>query len=180
MKSENMQEILEKAKLIRLVVFDVDGVLTDGKLIFDESGREYKCFNTKDGHGIKMLLKSGVETAIISGRQSAAVAIRMAELGVEHVFQGREDKRSTFDELCASLSFRTEQVAYVGDDLPDLPLFNRVGLSIAVADAHQAVRQHADWCTSLAGGSGAAREVCDLVMAAQKTLEPAIGGYLIA
>ncbi|MGH8548705.1 MAG: 3-deoxy-manno-octulosonate-8-phosphatase KdsC [Methylococcales bacterium] len=179
-KPENMQEIIEKAKLIRLVIFDVDGVLTDGKLIFDESGREYKCFNTKDGHGIKMLRNSGVETAVISGRDSRAVSLRMASLGVTHVFQGQDDKRAAFDELCERLSVSPEQVACVGDDLPDLPLFARAGLAIAVADAHFAVRQHADWCTSLPGGSGAAREVCDLVMKAQQTLDSSIDAYVIA
>jgi 3-deoxy-D-manno-octulosonate 8-phosphate phosphatase (KDO 8-P phosphatase) len=175
-----MQEILEKAKLIRLVIFDVDGVLTDGKLIFDESGREYKCFNTKDGHGIKMLRNSGVEAAVISGRKSKSVSLRMASLGVTHVFQGQDDKRAAFDELCNTLGVKSEHVACVGDDLPDLPLFARAGLAIAVADAHFAVRQHADWCTSLPGGCGAAREVCDLVMQAQRTLEPSIDRYAVA
>lgn len=174
-----MQEIIEKAKRIRLVIFDVDGVLTDGKLIFDESGREYKVFNAKDGHGIKMLLESGVATAVISGRQSSAVSVRMASLGVKHVYQGRDDKRAAFDELCERLSIQPEQVAHVGDDLPDLPLFARAGLAIAVADAHFAVRQRADWCTSLAGGCGAAREVCDMVMTAQQTLEPSIQAYAL-
>ncbi|MGH8499939.1 MAG: 3-deoxy-manno-octulosonate-8-phosphatase KdsC [Methylococcales bacterium] len=175
-----MQKIIDKAKIIRLVIFDVDGVLTDGKLIFDESGREYKTFNAKDGHGIKMLRESGVETAVISGRKSTSVSLRMAGLGVKHVFQGHDDKRVAFDQLCETLSVSPEQVAHVGDDLPDLPLFARVGLSIAVADAHFAVRQRADWCTSLPGGCGAAREVCDLVMQAQQTLEPSIQAYVIA
>ncbi|MGH8477918.1 MAG: 3-deoxy-manno-octulosonate-8-phosphatase KdsC [Methylococcales bacterium] len=175
-----MQEIFEKAKRIRLVIFDVDGVLTDGKLIFDDAGREYKTFNTRDGHGIKMLQQSGVETAVISGRESRAVAVRMASLGVKHVFQGQHDKRLVFDRLCEALSVDPIQVAHVGDDLPDLPLFARVGLAIAVADAHFAVRQRADWCTSLPGGCGAAREVCDLLMQAQQSLEPAIEAYVVA
>ncbi|MGR9105784.1 MAG: 3-deoxy-manno-octulosonate-8-phosphatase KdsC [Gammaproteobacteria bacterium] len=173
-----MKDIIEKAKRIRLVIFDVDGVLTDGKLIFDESGREYKCFNTKDGHGIKMLHENGIATAVISGRKSPAVALRMASLGVKHVFQGREDKTNAFDELRAQLPVVTEQIAYVGDDLPDIPVFARVGLAIAVADAHITVRQHADWCTTLPGGCGAAREVCDLVLLAQERLETSIDGYL--
>lgn len=174
-----MQEIIEKAKLIRLVIFDVDGVLTDGKLFFDESGREYKCFNTKDGHGIKMLRESGIETAVISGRKSLSVTLRMKSLGVKYVYQGQEDKRSAFDELCEMLSLNPAQVACVGDDVPDLTLFGRAGLAIAVADAHPAVRQQADWCTSLPGGCGAAREVCDLVMQAQGTLEGSVRVYLI-
>lgn len=179
-EAANMQEILEKAKLIRLVVFDVDGVLTDGKLFFDETGREYKSFNAKDGHGIKMLRSSGVEAAIISGRKSASVSLRMSSLGVEHVYQGQEDKVAVLDELCHLLLLSRDQVAFVGDDLQDLPVMGRVKLGIAVADAHIAVRQHADWCTSLPGGCGAAREVCDLVMNAQGTLEPLTSEYLAA
>lgn len=175
-----MQKIIEKAKLIRLVIFDVDGVLTDGKLFFDEQGREYKSFNTKDGHGFKMLHGSGVDIAIISGRQSHSVSVRMANLGVKHVFQGQEDKTIAFKALCEKLSLQPEQVAYVGDDLPDLPLMNRVGLSIAVGDAHIAVKSQADWCTTLAGGNGAAREVCDLVMRAQQTLETSIRSHLVS
>ena len=175
-----MQKIIEKAKLIRLVIFDADGVLTDGKLFFDETGREYKSFNAKDGHGFKMLRNSGVEIAVISGRKSTAVSLRMSSLGVEHVFQGQDDKTAAYNKLCERLSVQPEQVAYVGDDLPDLPLICRVGLAIAVADAHVVVRQHADWCTSLAGGCGAAREVCDLVMKAQKTLEASISTYLVS
>ncbi len=175
-----MQKIIDKAKIIRLVIFDVDGVLTDGKLIFDESGREYKIFNAKDGHGIKMLRESGVETAVVSGRKSTSVSLRMANLGVKHVFQGQDDKRLALNQLCETLSVSPEQVAHVGDDLPDLPLFVRVGLAIAVADAHFAVRQRADWCTSLPGGCGAAREVCDLIMQAQRKLEPSIQAYVNA
>jgi 3-deoxy-D-manno-octulosonate 8-phosphate phosphatase (KDO 8-P phosphatase) len=173
-----IERVLDKATKTRLVIFDVDGVLTDGRLIFDDSGREYKAFNAKDGHGIKMLRASGVEAAVISGRKSAAVALRLESLGIQHVFQGQDDKNVAFDELCEKLSIRPEQVAFVGDDIPDLPVLVRVGLAIAVADAHYSVRQRADWCTSLPGGCGAAREVCDLVMQAQKTLEPSIQSYL--
>ncbi len=173
-----MEQILAKAKQIRLVIFDVDGVLTDGKLFFDDSGREYKAFHARDGHGIKMLRNSGVEVAIISGRQSESVARRMASLGVEHVYQGQEDKVAAFNELCNKLPVNSMQVAHVGDDLPDLPLMRRAGMAIAVADAHFAVLERADWCTKLCGGQGAAREVCDLIMQAQETLDAAINTYL--
>jgi 3-deoxy-D-manno-octulosonate 8-phosphate phosphatase (KDO 8-P phosphatase) len=169
-----MQKILEIAKQIGLVIFDVDGVFTDGGLIFDETGREYKVFNVKDGHGIKMLRDGGVEVAVISGRESKSVALRMASLGIKYVYQGQDDKRLAFNELCATLPINPKHVAYVGDDLPDLRLFSRVGLAIAVADAHYAVRHRADWCTSLAGGRGAVREVCDLILTAKGTLDAAI------
>ncbi len=175
-----MQKILEIAKQIRLVIFDVDGVLTDGGLIFDESGREYKVFNVKDGQGIKMLRDGGVEIAVISARESKSVSVRMTSLGVKHVYQGQDDKGLAFDDLCEKLSINPRHVAYVGDDVPDLRLFSRVGLAIAVADAHVAVRQRADWCTSLAGGRGAAREVCDLILTAKQMLDASIEAFLLS
>lgn len=173
-----LETICEKAKAIRLVIFDVDGVFTDGRLLFDPSGREYKVFNVKDGHGIKMLQQYGLETAVISGRTSEAVSIRMASLGMKHVFQGQSDKRLAFDCLCRELAIAPQEVAYVGDDLPDLVLFGRVGLAIAVADAHFAVRQRAHWCTTLAGGFGAVREVCDLILHSRGFLVPAIQAHV--
>ncbi len=169
---------LVKAKKIRLVIFDVDGVLTDGRLVFDESGREYKAFHARDGHGIKMLRNSGVDIAVISGRRSESVRQRMQGLGIEHIFQGQEDKVVSFNELCRKLQVHPKHVAHVGDDLPDLPIMQRAGMGIAVADAHFVVRNHADWCTSLSGGQGAVREVCDLIMQAQDTLDNAVGNYL--
>ncbi len=162
-----MHHVLTKAAAVRLVIFDVDGVLTDGRLFFDDQGREYKAFHARDGFGIKALQQSGVTVAIISGRKSKAVELRMQSLGINHVFQGQEDKLEAFETLCRNLQLRTEQVAHVGDDLPDLPLMRRVGLAIAVADAHAAVLAHAHWRTSLPGGAGAAREVCDLILEAQ-------------
>ena len=175
---QNSQALLDKGKHIRLVIFDVDGVLTDGKLFFDDSGREYKSFHARDGHGIKMLRNSGVEVAIISGRQSESVAQRMDGLGIRHVYQGQENKVAAFEELCLKLVLTPNQIAHVGDDLPDLPLMRRAGLAIAVNDAHFAVKRYAHWCTTQPGGQGAAREVCDLIMQAQNTLDTAIKGYL--
>ena len=172
------KEVLEKAAKIRLLIFDVDGVLTDGKLFFDEMGREYKAFHSRDGHGIKMLQKTGVDVAVISGRRSKSVAQRMASLGIEHVFQGQEDKCAAFNELCTKLGVTADQVAHVGDDLLDLPLMRRAGLAIAVQDAHFSVRERAHWITANPGGYGAAREVCDLVMQAQNTFDAAINAYL--
>ncbi len=173
-----MQNILKKAAQIKLLIFDVDGVLTDRKIYLADSGHEYKAFNSHDGFGIKMLLKSGVAVAIITTRNSPVVARRMQELGVQHIYQGQEDKRQALDDLALQLTLQLEQIAYVGDDLPDLPLMRKVGLGIAVADAAEYVRQHADWQTQAAGGKGAAREVCELIMQAQNTFIPICEQYL--
>jgi len=173
-----MQDIIQKTKQIRLVIFDVDGVLTDGHLFFDQNGVEYKSFNAKDGQGLKLLMQSGVQVAIISGRKSAAVEIRMKNLGIQHVYQGHENKIAAFESLCSDLNLKPEQVAHVGDDLPDLALMSRAGLGIAVQDAHQEVIKRADWQTQLPGGRGAAREVCDFIMKAQGTLDDAIHEFL--
>jgi 3-deoxy-D-manno-octulosonate 8-phosphate phosphatase (KDO 8-P phosphatase) len=172
------QAILDKAKQIRLVIFDVDGVLTDGTLFLDKQGREYKSFHTRDGQGIKMLRDSGVEVAIISGRESESVTQRMEDLRISHVYQGQENKVAAFEALCLQLTLTSNQVAHVGDDLPDLPLMRRAGLAIAVNDAHFAVKRYAHWCTTQPGGRGAAREVCDLIMQAQNRLDVAISRYL--
>lgn len=176
--TEVTPELLAKAERIRLVIFDVDGVLTDGKLYFDEAGREYKCFHARDGHGIKMLRTTGVETAVISGRQAASVSRRMENLGVDLVFQGVEDKLEILRSLCLRMQLSPEQIAHVGDDLIDLPVMRQVGLSVAVADANDAVLPYAHWKTHTPGGSGAAREVCDLIMKAQGTLAGVIARYL--
>ena len=166
---------MARAARIRLVVFDVDGVLTDGKLYFDEEGREYKAFHARDGHGLKLLRSTGVLTGVISGRKSASVARRMESLGIEHVFQGVEDKVPVLLALCEQLGLVLEDVAYVGDDLLDLGVMRRVGLGIAVADAHFTLLEAVHWQTRCCGGYGAAREVCDLIMGVQGTLAEVIG-----
>lgn len=173
-----MQEIIQKAEHIKLLILDVDGVLTDGKLFFDDQGREYKSFHARDGHGIKLLRRTGVEVAVISGRKSKSVELRMRSLGIEYLYQGHEDKIGAFNEIMDSLSVEADQTAYVGDDLLDLPVMSRVGLSVAVNDANFAVKDFADWCTELSGGCGAVREVCDLIMRAQGNLEHVIKSYL--
>lgn len=173
-----MLDITEKAKNLKLLILDVDGVLTDGRLFFDDLGREYKCFHARDGHGIKLLRQTGVEVAVISGRKSNSVAIRMKNLGIEHVYQGHENKIAAFNEIVQSLSISPEQAAHVGDDLLDLPVMTRVGLSIAVNDANSAVKDYADWCTSTAGGLGAVREVCDFIMQAQGTFDDVLKSYM--
>lgn len=171
-------DVIARAAKIRLVIFDVDGVLTDGRLFFDEAGREYKSFHARDGHGIKLLRSTGVEVAVISGRQAATVARRMEGLGIVHVFQGIEDKLETFRSICQQLRLAADEVAHVGDDLLDLPVMRRAGLSVAVADANPSILPYAHWTTRCAGGTGAAREVCDLIMAAQGTLPAVVQRYL--
>lgn len=171
-------QLLQRAKAIRLAIFDVDGVLTDGRLYFLTDGSEFKTFNTLDGHGIKMLINSGVRTAIISGRTTPVVERRAKNLGIQHLYQGREDKLVVLDELLGELGLSHEQVAYLGDDLPDLPVIRRVGLGMAVASADSFVRQHAHGVTQARGGEGAAREFCELILRAQGNLEAAQAAYL--
>jgi 3-deoxy-D-manno-octulosonate 8-phosphate phosphatase (KDO 8-P phosphatase) len=169
---------IEKAKKIKLLILDVDGVLTDGRLFFDNEGNEYKSFHARDGHGIKLLRQTGVDVAVISGRKSNMVALRMKNLGIELVYQGHENKRSAFMEIIEKTGLTPEQAAHVGDDLLDLPIMVRVGFAIAVNDANFAVKQYADWCTTLPGGQGAVREVCDFIMQAQGSFEEVLATYL--
>ncbi|NLZ78329.1 MAG: HAD hydrolase family protein [Gammaproteobacteria bacterium] len=171
-------DLVERARAVRLLVLDVDGVLTDGKLYFLANGGEAKAFSTLDGQGIKMLQNSGVAVAIITGRTSDIVARRAENLGITHLIQGREDKRVALDEILARLQLSYDQVAYLGDDLPDLAPIRCVALGIAVANANSFVREHAKGVTSLRGGEGAARELCEFIMAAQGTLAAAQNAYL--
>ncbi|MBB3047109.1 3-deoxy-D-manno-octulosonate 8-phosphate phosphatase (KDO 8-P phosphatase) [Litorivivens lipolytica] len=165
-----MQDIMDKAKAVRLLVTDVDGVLTDGSLYFGNSGEEIKAFSILDGLGIKLLRDTGIDTAIITGRVSDLVARRAKELKITTIYQGREDKLTALQELCRDLELPLSAIAYIGDDLPDLAAIRAAGLGITVANGHAYVAQHADWQTSAAGGKGAVREVCELIMKAQDTL----------
>jgi 3-deoxy-D-manno-octulosonate 8-phosphate phosphatase (KDO 8-P phosphatase) len=169
---------LQRAAQIRLVIFDVDGVLTDGRLYFGHDGDEFKAFNSRDGHGMKMLKNNGVEIAIISGRYSNAVARRMADLNVAHVYLGVENKREAFDALLGHLALSPNEVAYVGDDVIDLPVMRRVGLAIAVKDADPFVKCYAHWHTPNPGGHGAVRDVCELLLEARGQLETERKKYL--
>ncbi|MDD2724071.1 MAG: 3-deoxy-manno-octulosonate-8-phosphatase KdsC [Methylovulum sp.] len=177
--TKSLSSLYAKASQIKLLILDVDGVLTDGKLFFDHEGNEYKSFHAQDGHGIKLLRQTGVEVAVISGRRSNAVSLRMNSLGIAHVYQGHEDKRAAFQELLATLKITPAQAAYVGDDLLDLPIMARAGLAIAVNDAVDTVKQHAQWHTQRNGGQGAVREVCDLIMQAQGHYDAIVETYLI-
>ena len=172
-----MEDVRLKAEKIKLVIFDVDGVLTDGKLLFDEHGNEYKRFHSRDGLGITLLRETGVEVAVISGRASKSVAQRMSSLGIERVFQGQRHKLIAYESLRVELNLEPEQIAHVGDDLLDLPLMRRVGLSIALADAHPSILPFAHWVTGKPGGEGAAREVCDFIMDAQGNLNRMIENH---
>jgi 3-deoxy-D-manno-octulosonate 8-phosphate phosphatase (KDO 8-P phosphatase) len=155
------------AASIRLLVLDVDGVLTDGRLWFGPGGEELKVFHVRDGHGIKRLRDAGVEVAVISGRRSLAVDARMRELGVQHIIQGADDKQAALDALLAALGIPADRAACLVDDLPDLPMVRTVGLPAAVADAHPEVLALASHVTQLAGGQGAVREFCDWLLAAR-------------
>ncbi len=173
-----MQDLTARAKQIRLLVLDVDGVLTDGGLFFGDDGQEYKMFNSRDGHGMRMLQDAGIPIAIITGRQSEVVKHRMENLGVAHVYQGQREKLPAFEALLKEIGLAAEQVAYVGDDVVDLPILTRAGLAIAVQDAHALVKQHAHWTTPQGGGRGAVRDVCEMIMQAQGSLDAALGHYL--
>ena len=176
--SSEPKAILEKAAQIQLLVLDVDGVLTDGRLYFGNSGDEYKAFHIRDGLGIKMLQNNKIEVAIISGRRSAAVERRLKDLDVRHVYLGVTDKLAVFQELLVELAVATSQAAFVGDDLVDLPVLQQVGLAITVADADVFVRRHVHWQTSCSGGHGAVREVCELLLTARGLLNAERAKYL--
>ncbi len=173
-----MQDTINKAKKIKLVIFDVDGVLTDGSLFVTHCGEEIKAFNSRDGHGLKMLQNTGVTVAIITGRTSNIVTHRMNELGIKHVYQGKRNKYPAFIELIEKLGITPEETAYVGDDVVDLPVMTHVGLAIAVQDAHDFVIKHSHWRTPTCGGKGAAREVCEFIMDAQGNLQKELESYL--
>ncbi|WP_043526845.1 KdsC family phosphatase [Litchfieldella xinjiangensis] len=171
-------ELIACARAVRLLAMDVDGVLSDGRLYFQTDGQEIKAFHTQDGHGIKLLRRAGIEVALITGRESPMVSRRAAALGIEHVYQGREDKLAVLRQLSARLGLEMEQVAYCGDDLPDLPAIRRSGLGISVPNAPAYVREHANWVTQRTGGHGAAREICDALMDAQGHWGAVVDTYL--
>jgi 3-deoxy-D-manno-octulosonate 8-phosphate phosphatase (KDO 8-P phosphatase) len=157
----------ERAAKVRLVILDVDGVLTNGTLYLDHAGNELKAFNARDGLGIKALQRCGIEVAIITGRMSQAVAQRAAQLDIKYIYQGHERKLGAFLDVLERTGLNPEQTCFAGDDWIDLPVMLRAGLAVAVADAEQRVKQQAHWITRQKGGHGAVREVCNLILAAQ-------------
>jgi len=173
-----MQDILEKAARIKLVIFDVDGVLTDGSLFLSDDGQEYKAFNSKDGFGMRLLQDSGIDIGIITGRESELVKHRMNELGISYVMQGRREKGPALDEMMQTTGLSLDEIAYVGDDVVDLPIMSRVGFSIAVQDARPVVKKHAHWITESPGGRGAGRDVCELILEAHGKWDDIVQRYL--
>ncbi|PLR32337.1 3-deoxy-manno-octulosonate-8-phosphatase KdsC [Chimaeribacter californicus] len=168
-------DVLNRAQQIRLLICDVDGVMSDGLIYMGNHGEELKAFNVRDGYGIRCLLTSDVEVAIITGRSAKLLEDRAATLGIRHLYQGQSDKLLAFRELLETLALRADQVAYIGDDLIDWPVMAEVGLSVAVADAHPLLLPRAHYTTRISGGKGAVRELCDLILLAQGKLEDARG-----
>jgi len=170
--------LTSRAKLIRLMAFDVDGVMTDGGLYLSDSGEEFKRFNSLDGHGVKMLRASGVEVAIITGRTSRCVELRAQNLGIQHVYQGVERKLDAMVDLLGKLKLSRDAAAYMGDDVVDLCVMRQVGLSICVPESPRLVRENSSYVTKRSGGHGAVREACELIMSAQGTLDAQLAHYL--
>lgn len=168
----------EKAQAVRLMIFDVDGVMTDGGLHYSDAGDEIKVFHTLDGLGMKLLKDSGVRLAIITGRTSKIVQRRVQELGIDFLYQGVHNKLEAFQQLLAEAGVTAEQCAYMGDDIVDLPVMRRVAFAVAVPDSPELVRSHADYVTGWAGGRGAVREACEVIMQAQGTFDAAMAPYL--
>jgi len=177
---EKQRSLKEIAKNIKLLILDVDGVLTDGSIILDNDNNELKRFHVRDGHGIKMLVGAGMRVAIITGRYSQVVERRARELGITDIYQRCLVKTVAFDDLIEKLKVSSEEVAYVGDDVVDIPIFRRVGLPIAVSDAAEEAKDYALMITRNPGGRGAVREVCDLLLRSTGRWESIIGEYLEA
>jgi len=170
--------LLERAARITMLVLDVDGVLTDGSLYFDSQGNEMKAFCTRDGLGMRALQRHGTLLAFITGRESDIVTQRAAQLGVDYVYQGRIDKLNAFNELLAETGLDEQQICYAGDDWIDIPVLDRVGLAVTVADADPVLKGRVHWITSRGGGRGAVREICDLILAARGLDQLVLDGIL--
>lgn len=170
--------LLERAARITMLVLDVDGVLTDGNLYFDSHGNEMKAFCTRDGLGMRALQGQGIQLAFITGRQSEIVSHRAAQLGVDHVYQGRNDKLNAFNELLAETGVDEQHICYAGDDWIDIPVLDRAGLAVTVADADSVVKERVHWITSRNGGRGAVREICDLILSARGLDQRVLDGIL--
>ena len=168
MQHENLDEkLIDKIRLVRVLILDVDGVMTDGRIIMDDAGRETKNFNVKDGHGIKILIRYGIDVILLTGRRSNVVEHRARDLGIAEVYQGIFDKVEIFNEIMKKRDIKYEHAAFMGDDVVDIPLLKRVGFSVAVADATDDVKRSVDYITVKNGGCGAVREVCELILQCQ-------------
>lgn len=175
-----MQQIIQSAKKIKCLICDVDGVLTDGLLCLDNTGNALKTFHVHDGLGLKLLMSVGIEVAVITTERNMMIDHRMQQLGIQYLFKGQFNKQNAYQQLKSQLQLTDEQFAYIGDDLPDLPIIKQVGLGIAVANAVSQVKALAAWQTQARGGHGAVREVCDLILNAQNQFEAAMNGYLFS
>ena len=177
-QSTTSADVMQRARAVRLMIFDVDGVLTDGSLHYGVDGELIKTFNVLDGHGIKLLERAGVATAIITARNSPNVARRAADLGIAHLYQGVHDKSAAFHQLLQQLDLTADRAGFIGDDVIDLPILHRVGFAASVPNGHPEVRSRVHYVTTAAGGKGAAREVCDLILQAQDRYQQIIASYL--
>lgn len=170
--------LVEKIKRVKLLILDADGVLTDGSIVYTDEGVELKAFNVRDGHGIKLLMRSGIGVAIITARESRAMSHRAQNLGITDLYQGRLDKAAALDEILKSKKLNPLQIAYVGDDIIDLPVLRQVGFSVAVADAVREVKERVDYVTAAFGGKGAVREVVELILKTQGRWDEVMKRYL--
>ena len=177
MKNITERELLKIARNIKFLILDVDGVLTDGSIILDNEGNEFKSFHVRDGHGIKMLMRAGIKVALITGRYSKVVDRRAHELGITEVFQKCRDKRIAYSQLAEKYSLNDNEIAYIGDDIIDIPLLKRSGFPVVVADADDEVKAVAKMITKKVGGRGAVREVCDFLLKAKGLWQDIINGY---
>ena len=173
----SLAEVKQRAQAIKLLIMDVDGVLTDGHIYIRDNGEEIKSFHTLDGHGLKMLQQTGVQTAIITGRDAPSVGLRVQQLGITYYYKGIHDKRAAYADLCAQAGVAEHECAFIGDDVVDLPVMVRCGLPIAVPNAHAWVLHYADYVTHAQAGNGAVREACEMIMAAQSSLQDALSAY---
>lgn len=178
MPNTQPSDLSDALRRVRLLALDVDGVMTDGSLYFQADGQESKTFNTLDGHGLKLLKRAGIHVAVITGRSSPMVTMRTRALGIDHVHQGVERKLPVLRDLCQRLSIEFDQVAYCGDDLPDLPCIGHAGVGISVPNAPLYIREQADWVTERAGGHGAVREICDRLLMSQGHWQSVLDTYL--
>ncbi len=174
-----VKELKEKASKIKLILLDVDGVLTDGRLYYTQNGEEIKVFNVKDGFGIKLAQKAGIEIGIISGRSSNALHKRLKDLGIEEIFTGKKDKLSALENIIERKNTKAEEIAYIGDDLVDIPVMRQVGFPIAVNDAQEIVKKYALYITKRQGGKGAVREAIEFILKLRGDLERVINEYVL-
>jgi 3-deoxy-D-manno-octulosonate 8-phosphate phosphatase (KDO 8-P phosphatase) len=173
-----MDRLVEKAKPIKLLILDVDGILSTGALYYDKTGETFKPFHVHDGLGIKLLQRAGIEVAIISAKKSDALVMRLKDLKLEHTYLGYEDKLPAYNELKSKLGLTDQQIAYMGDDLPDLPLLKRAGFAATAANGTEIVKQHVDFTATHKGGKGAVRELCELLLKAQNMYDSVVESYL--